>query len=45
MLDGTVNAGTKMDGIRNQADNDLLEKYCYDNDDDNCNIYGFVSMG
>ena len=35
-----LNAGTKMDGTRNQADNDLLEKYCYDNDTNNCSIYG-----
>jgi uncharacterized protein (TIGR02145 family) len=35
-----LNVGTMIDGASNQADNTVLEKYCYNNDPVNCNIYG-----
>lgn len=35
-----LNIGVMIDGEFNQSDNDTIEKYCYDNDPANCNIYG-----
>lgn len=35
-----LNAGTRINGSVNQANNGILEKYCYNNDEANCNIYG-----
>ncbi|MEI6850908.1 MAG: FISUMP domain-containing protein [Candidatus Saccharibacteria bacterium] len=36
-----LNVGTKIDGLLlHQSDNSILEKYCYDNDENNCNLYG-----
>lgn len=35
-----LNAGTKIDGQYEQADNEVIEKYCYNDDDINCDKYG-----
>ncbi|MCX6245298.1 MAG: hypothetical protein NTU98_11410 [Bacteroidetes bacterium] len=35
-----LNVGTKVAGSVNQANNSIIEKYCYDNNDANCNTYG-----
>jgi uncharacterized protein (TIGR02145 family) len=35
-----LNVGTRIDGIVPQSDNFTIEKYCYDNLDANCVIYG-----
>ena len=35
-----VNAGTMVLGANDQANNGILEKYCYNNDTANCSIYG-----
>jgi uncharacterized protein (TIGR02145 family) len=35
-----LNAGTMINGSGDQINNGTLEKYCYENHPDNCNIYG-----
>jgi uncharacterized protein (TIGR02145 family) len=35
-----LNSGVRIDGNQEQTDNGIIEKYCYDNDLNNCNIYG-----
>jgi uncharacterized protein (TIGR02145 family) len=35
-----LNIGTRIDIPQQQKNNDIIEKYCYLNDDANCNIYG-----
>jgi uncharacterized protein (TIGR02145 family) len=35
-----LNIGTRIDGVNDQADNSTIEKYCYNNDESNCNVYG-----
>ena len=35
-----LNIGTMINGNTNQTDNNILEKYCYDNNTANCNTYG-----
>ena len=35
-----LNIGTRIDGVNNQTNNSTIEKYCYNNDENNCNIYG-----
>jgi uncharacterized protein (TIGR02145 family) len=35
-----LNVGTRIDGSQNTSDNGTMEKYCYDNKDSLCNIYG-----
>jgi len=35
-----LNVGIRIDGIENQSNNGVIEKYCYDNTDANCDIYG-----
>ncbi|MBP7497207.1 MAG: hypothetical protein KA792_06060 [Bacteroidales bacterium] len=35
-----LNIGTRIDGSINQTNNSTIEKYCYDNDEANCNVYG-----
>ncbi len=35
-----LNAGVRIDGIQEQTDNGIIEKYCYDNDINNCTVYG-----
>ena len=35
-----LNIGTFIAGTSEQTDNDIIEKYCYNNDTANCSIYG-----
>ena len=35
-----LNIGMRINGGVNQTNNGILEKYCYNNDENNCNIYG-----
>jgi len=35
-----LDIGTKINGTIEQANNGIIEKYCYNNMDENCNIYG-----
>ena len=35
-----LNIGTRIDGALDQTDNLMIEKYCYDDLESNCNIYG-----
>lgn len=35
-----LNIGTMVDGNTNQTDNGIIEKYCYDNTETNCDLYG-----
>jgi len=35
-----INIGSRIDGSNNQTDNGSIEKYCYDNQESNCNTYG-----
>jgi uncharacterized protein (TIGR02145 family) len=35
-----LNIGTRIDIPQQQKNNDIIEKYCYMNDEANCNIYG-----
>lgn len=35
-----LNIGTMINGANNQANNGIIEKYCYDNNSSNCNTYG-----
>ena len=35
-----LNIGTKISGSTNQTDNSILEKYCYNDDENNCTTYG-----
>ncbi|MCK4677887.1 MAG: fibrobacter succinogenes major paralogous domain-containing protein [Bacteroidales bacterium] len=35
-----LNIGARIDGINNQTDNSVIEKYCYNDDTVNCDIYG-----
>lgn len=35
-----LNVGVRIDGNRNQTDNNIIEKYCYNNDESNCTVYG-----
>ncbi len=35
-----LNIGTRIDGSNNQTDNGTIEKYCYDDDEANCDTYG-----
>lgn len=35
-----LKVGTRIDGIQDQTDNGVIEKYCYDNDEANCDTYG-----
>ena len=35
-----LNIGTKINGADEQTDNGIIEKYCYDDDVNNCNEYG-----
>jgi len=39
-LKENLNIGTKIPGTQNQANNGTIEKYCYNNDEANCAIYG-----
>jgi uncharacterized protein (TIGR02145 family) len=35
-----LNVGTRIDGIAEQTDNSIIEKYCTDNNEANCDTYG-----
>ncbi|MCK5838660.1 MAG: hypothetical protein KAG99_02370, partial [Bacteroidales bacterium] len=35
-----LNVGTRIDGVDEQTDNPTLEKYCYNDLESNCDIYG-----
>ncbi len=35
-----LNIGTRIDGANNQTNNSTIEKYCYSDDDANCDTYG-----
>ena len=35
-----LNVGTRIDGASEQTDNGIIEKYCYDNDEENCDTDG-----
>jgi len=35
-----LNIGTQIDGTTNQTNNNIIEKYCYDNIEANCSNYG-----
>ena len=35
-----LNIGTRIDGDTDQTNNSTIEKYCYDDDTDNCDTYG-----
>jgi uncharacterized protein (TIGR02145 family) len=39
-LKENLNVGTMKTAVTNQMDNDTIEKYCYNNDPDMCDIYG-----
>jgi uncharacterized protein (TIGR02145 family) len=35
-----LNSGVKIPGTTEQTDNGIIEKYCYNNDENNCAVYG-----
>ncbi len=35
-----LNIGDRIDGVQTMSNNGVIEKYCYDNDSMNCEIYG-----
>ncbi len=35
-----INIGSRIDGYINQSNNSIIEKYCYNNDESNCDTYG-----
>lgn len=35
-----LNIGLRIDGADNQTDNNVIEKYCYGDDEANCDVYG-----
>ncbi len=35
-----LDVGSRIDGSQNQTNNSTIEKYCYNNDPNNCNTYG-----
>ena len=39
-LKENLNVGTMIPGIQEMENNDTIEKYCYDNKEDSCTIYG-----
>ncbi|KUG25952.1 sclb protein [hydrocarbon metagenome] len=39
-LKENLNVGTRIDGSQDQADNATIEKYCYDDNENNCDEYG-----
>jgi len=39
-LKENLNVGTMINGSQNQANNQVIEKYCYNNDPGKCSIYG-----
>jgi len=39
-LKENIDVGTRIEGLTDQSNNGIIEKYCYDNDPSNCEIYG-----
>ncbi len=39
-LKENLNVGTMIQETQQMTDNELIEKYCYNNEEDSCNIYG-----
>jgi uncharacterized protein (TIGR02145 family) len=39
-LKENLDVGTRIDGSQNQSNNSIIEKYCYNNDTNNCNVHG-----
>jgi uncharacterized protein (TIGR02145 family) len=39
-LKENLNVGTRINGSSNQSDNSIIEKYCYNDSIENCDIYG-----
>jgi hypothetical protein len=39
-LKENLNIGTRINGSQNQTDNGIIEKYCYDDNESNCDEYG-----
>jgi uncharacterized protein (TIGR02145 family) len=39
-LKENLNVGIMIDNLNNTSNNNLIEKYCYNNDTTNCNLYG-----
>src|SRR4030042_3367115 len=35
-----LNTGILIDNSKDAADNSVIEKYCYNNDNNNCSVYG-----
>lgn len=35
-----INIGTRINGASNQSNDGTIEKYCYNDDENNCNVYG-----
>ncbi|MCD4736354.1 MAG: hypothetical protein K8R53_09940, partial [Bacteroidales bacterium] len=35
-----LNIGTRIAGINDQIDNSIIEKYCYNDDEDSCTVFG-----
>jgi uncharacterized protein (TIGR02145 family) len=35
-----LNIGTRINGVNNQTDNSIIEKYCYNDDESYCAVYG-----
>ena len=35
-----LNIGTKVNGLTEQTNNNIIEKYCYNNDESYCDVYG-----
>jgi uncharacterized protein (TIGR02145 family) len=40
LLRQNLNIGTRINGSQDQAGNGIMEKYCYNDQESNCNIYG-----
>jgi uncharacterized protein (TIGR02145 family) len=36
----SLNVGTRINGSQDQSNNSKIEKYCYDNSESNCSVYG-----
>ncbi len=39
-LKSNINSGTRINGTVEQTNNSILEKYCYNNSETNCSVYG-----
>jgi len=39
-LKENLNVGTRINGSSDQTNNNIIEKYCYNDDENNCNTYG-----